>query len=1058
MCMENRFNTFGRYATHALCLVSFCGLVWACKDDYILDDEKPGSLSSSLYSFLQDKGNYQTYIRLLNDPAVNDPNARPLWEELSKTNEKTLFVANDEGWEAFFQKNATLPASDPWHTATSYENLSQSQKKLLIHGSMLNNPIVMENLASEEGSGSSSLQRGVYMRRETSFMLTDTITFIPSEEIPFTYNANDKNFWRRFRPGNADGKTGIHLVSDSTLNMLVFLTPEFLNKQAITNEDFSKVMGGRERDPEDVFITDARLVEKDRVCENGYINIAEKVIVPRANMAEVIRNNGRTKIYSHILDRFSYPYYNGYVTRLYQQQHPEFTDSIFTMRYFAENDANHNDQPYVLQWYNGTDGKVPIQDDKGKYALLFDPAWNEYHGERATKEDMAAMFVPSDDALWEYFKKGGAGRQLVDAYSHNPEVDVAKGNYDELYQQIDDIPLSTLQDLVRVLQKPSFAGSVPSKFLSLRDDANEEMFKPGEGNMSRDGGIIDTCIIACNGAVYILNTVKGPADYTSVAAPAKISPENHSNYIMNWAIYDSDQMHLNYYAYLKAMKSKFTFFLPSDMSLAHYYDPISFTSQHARVIKMEYTGTGTLPLKTGRILMKYNVDTGAFDESDLWRTDQLQKNELLNRLKDILESHTIVMSSETPMADLEDEYFLSRNGSAIKVSRGVISSGQNAGKNYISKVQGGFQLENERRNTNSATGASIPDQYGLLQISIPEDNVHDMGDAGNGVTYVLDDAAIIPASKSVYGLINDGTGSTGTIGEFAADCNEFFKLTNSSPYDKIIKACDLDPATVRTWISDGGVDLNVKYFSNFNYTVLVPTNQAIQDAVALGLPTWESIEDYYNAQPTDPEDDDIHILTDDVIDETTGEVIQVGTKTILKTMITYLGNFVRTHFIDNSVFADKSAMSDTEFITSSYDSKLGAFVRVYMQRVKTGGETQLQVRDSYHNDYSQGIRVVSETEPGPRNIMARDMVCILETTAGSYNGKKTTPTGRSTLNNIVLMSSSSSVIHQINGVICHKELVGGRYDSDWASGSVKQQAQRCKAYLKRYPLIDKKTR
>ena len=46
MCMENRFNTFGRYAMHALCLVSFCGLVWACKDDYILDDEKPGSLSS----------------------------------------------------------------------------------------------------------------------------------------------------------------------------------------------------------------------------------------------------------------------------------------------------------------------------------------------------------------------------------------------------------------------------------------------------------------------------------------------------------------------------------------------------------------------------------------------------------------------------------------------------------------------------------------------------------------------------------------------------------------------------------------------------------------------------------------------------------------------------------------------------------------------------------------------------------------------------------------------------------------------------------------------------
>ncbi len=1051
MCMENRFNTFGRYAMHALCLVSFCGLVWACKDDYYLDDEKPGSLSSSLYSFLEEKGNYQTYIRLLNDPAVNDPNARPLKEELSKTNEKTLFVANDEGWEAFFKHNATLPASDPWHTATSYENLSEAQKKLLIHGSMLNNPIVMENLASQEGSGSSSLQRGVYMRRETSFMLTDSVTFVPSEEIPYTYNDNDKNFWRRFRPGNADGKTGIHLVKDSTLNMMVFLTPEYLNKQAITNDDFMKVMGGRERTSEDVFISDALILEKDRVCENGYINITEKVVVPRANMAEVIRNNGRTKIFSHMLDRFSYPYYNGYVTRLYQQQHQGFTDSIFTMRYFAENDANHNDQPYVLQWYRGTDGSVPIQDDKGKYALVFDPGWNEYHGERATKEDMAAMFVPSDDALWEYFKKGGAGRQLVDAYSHNPEVDVAKGNFDELFQQIDDIPLSTLQDLIRVLQKPSFSASVPSKFLTLRDDANEEMFKPGEANLSRDGGIIDTCIIACNGAVYILNTVKGPADYTSVAAPAKISPASHSNYIMNWAIYDSNEMHMNYYAYLKAMKSKFTFFLPSDMSLSHYYDPISFTSQHPRVIKMEYTGTGALPLKTGRILMKYNVETGAFDENDLWRTDQLQKNELLNRLKDILESHTIVMSTATPMADLEDEYFLTRNGSAVKVSRGIISSGQNAGKNYICKVQGGFQLENERKNNNpSATTFMMPDENGLLQINIPEDNVHDMGESGNGVTYVLDDSPIIPASKSVYGLINDGSG-TAARGEFADDCEEFFKLTNSSAYDKIIKACDLEPSTVRAWVSDGGVDLNVKFFSNFNYTVLVPTNQAIQDAVELGLPTWETIEEFYEAQPTDPDNDEIHILTEDEVDGD-GNIIKLGTKSQLKAMITYLGNFVRAHFIDNSVFADKSAMGETEYITSSYDSKLGAFVRVFMQRVKTGGETVLQIRDSYHNNYSQGIRVISETENGPRNIMARDMVCILEKTAGSYNGNKTTPTGRTTLNNIVLMSSSSSVIHQINGVINHAELKGGRYDSEWATPAG------CKAYLQRYPLIDRKTR
>ena len=166
----------GKSASWMLVLLAAYGITSSCKDEYRLDDEKPGFLNSSIYESLESKGNYKYYIRLLGDKDVNPANARPLTEVLSRTGSKTVFVADDEAWEAFFKKNATLPESDPWHTATSYENLSVSQKKLLIHTSMLNNAIVMENLASNMENG--SMTRGEFMRRYTDVETTDSITYL----------------------------------------------------------------------------------------------------------------------------------------------------------------------------------------------------------------------------------------------------------------------------------------------------------------------------------------------------------------------------------------------------------------------------------------------------------------------------------------------------------------------------------------------------------------------------------------------------------------------------------------------------------------------------------------------------------------------------------------------------------------------------------------------------------------------------------------------------------------------------------------------------------------
>jgi len=239
----------------------------------------------------------------------------------------------------------------------------------------------------------------------------------------------------------------------------------------ITNDDFKKFMG-KERQTRDVHIYDARIKEQNIVAENGYVNVTEKVIKPLPNMAEVIRTNGHTKIFSHMLDRLSFPYPNAEVTQNYQKLHPDFKGTIYTKKYFSNRGANGRAQKY------GPDGKL-FADEDGEINLQFDPGWNEFFFNQDKRADMAAMFVPNDRAMMEYFSEGGAGWQLVQTYAPDPTAEVPEGDFDALYKKIDWIPLSTLDKLLNVIMFNSFNSSVPSKMTSLRDyQSQEEMFTP----------------------------------------------------------------------------------------------------------------------------------------------------------------------------------------------------------------------------------------------------------------------------------------------------------------------------------------------------------------------------------------------------------------------------------------------------------------------------------------------------------------------------------------------------------------------------------------------------
>ena len=120
-------------------MLATCSMLLACGfsscTKYELDESVPEGWGESIYSYLNDQGNYTNTIRLIDDLG--------LAEVLAKTGSKTVFAANDEAFQRFY-------ASNEWGVKR-YEDLSESQKSLLLKGSVINNSYQIDDLSSVEG-------------------------------------------------------------------------------------------------------------------------------------------------------------------------------------------------------------------------------------------------------------------------------------------------------------------------------------------------------------------------------------------------------------------------------------------------------------------------------------------------------------------------------------------------------------------------------------------------------------------------------------------------------------------------------------------------------------------------------------------------------------------------------------------------------------------------------------------------------------------------------------------------------------------------------------------
>ena len=487
------------YIVHCTLYLALALTVSSCTDQFAeYEDNEPSWLGPNVYDYLEQRGDCNYFCQLIQDCGY--------YESLKRTGSNTLFFSPDSCFESFFRSADAVRKG-----YTSYDKLPQSMKYLMLRSCMVENSQLIERL-SETDHG------GTLFRRTTLMEVEDTIPVVSYAAMPHNV------YFDRFKD------TDIRMLMDASQWTLVQFFPDVMKALKITDDDM-KYICGEGASTNQTYLFQSRIVNQDITCKNGYLHELDRICMVPDNMAGYIRTENRLSTFNHLMDRFCEPV-------LYRTTSDG--EKIYELRYFNESAAH----PHKTD----IDGKI------SPGTLYFDPGWNLYQygssgaaGNHAYEGDMAAMFVPTNEAMAEYFS--------ADPAAEGHDIYVSFGG------DWDNVPDQIAADLLKNHQLSSFVNSTPSHFATLKDMAGYEM------EISKDN--IVGSYVARNGVVYLINKVLPPLDYRSVMGPVKV---DQNLKIFNLAMGDS---YCQFQYYLRSLKSTYNFFVTPDEYMMNYLDPLS---------------------------------------------------------------------------------------------------------------------------------------------------------------------------------------------------------------------------------------------------------------------------------------------------------------------------------------------------------------------------------------------------------------------------------------------------------------------------------------------------
>ena len=427
---------------------------------------------------------------------------------------------------------------------------------------------------------------------------------------------------------------------------------------------------------------------------------------------------------------------------------------------------------------------------------------------------------------------------------------------------------------------------------------------------------VDSCFMGCNGVVYLLNKVFAPADYSSVSFPALVNEKTMN--VIFWGI--ASFPNNSFDPYLNSMDSYYSFFIPTNSAMLNYVDPCSYGNT-TQVLYQFYFDNDTKTVKAHRY--KYDMaNQTIIAGEDLADATSSQVN---NRLVDLINNLIVVGNVEDGKV-----YYKTKSGGFLKIA--------NAGTAGTMTVAGGLQSEQNR----ALTVASISD----------------MSKEGNGKSYILESQMPLTSQKSTYSIL-----------KAQPAFSKFYDLMIGS--GSVVKNDALMKAKSGSYTC---ADNNISLFDAYNYTIYVPTNEAIEKLHEQGyLPYWSDVE---------------ALTSDDFGGNATK--LNAAKKALSSRII----NFLKYHIQDNSVIIGGPDNDNVKYESFTNNK---ATKRFYSLTVNSD-DNNMSVTDQEGNSYQ-----VVKT-PGLYNIQGREY----------WIKNKDTDSDE-------IYNASDVVVHQINGALIYSK-------------------------------------
>ena len=942
----------------------------SCTKDYVVPEgELPSWLGESIYKELQQpkelEGTFKTYCQLIEDLGYS--------EVLSKTGSKTIFPANDEAFARFFA------GGNNKFGASSYEELTHSQKAELLFSTMLDNAILVGTLSNKQNAAGNMLQ-GQLVKHGTNMRLSYAVTPFYAKDMP----ANNKYF-SRFQTGE---RNSMLAVFDNTVAPMVHFTGEYMlnNNMTITgSESDFKVLTGHEYSDGDAYIFDRKVIKGDVVCQNGYIHQLDEVLVNPGNMAEILRSGDDTRYISRMLDYYSFPDADMTLTEQYNDSSSTGTqDTIFAIRYLSKN----SQRAKLAQPVRG----VTVADNQ---LLDFDPGWNYYNptlkgGSSDDDAEIAAFLAPDDKAVEDYFLKEAA---YILKNLGVPSLAITSDNLNAHLDAVYNNDPSIFASILNNVMKPYLTKTVPSTFSTVQNDAFEFLdVTKNDINLKSDGNYDVT--IANNGVIYKMSKLFGPKLYNSVLGPASVYKDMRT---MGEMLNDhqttagtASKLGADMYYYLLSMKARYGLFVPTDNETQFIViDPTSVKDDDGLKglrFRFEPTADGSFHV----LVKKYIYQSGPYNQLSSYvesagaKDINIESGIFNSQIKDLLDYCTVVLadSTETGKSNPQyglygNKYYKTKHGGAIVVNG--------------SKVAGGLQV-------------SDPSQWSTITETFDANSAD--AKIENGTVYRLD-YPIQPTLTSVMQTLSRS--------EFY-DENADYDVA-APEYDHFLNFClqfnneDIYSfAGILTGEAKENVAAKLKAYriiddndnwgmlSAYNYTIYAPTYEAMVKAQqTMGLPkwkdvlaiveNWESVKDQY------------------------GFTSKADASAYVKEQLDKMTRFVRYQTQNSSLFADtyfKNYDPETGLTTPepSFSTFCSNNLGIAQTLTVTGGNNKLTVKDA------AGTLVTVNASSSNANLIARD-ITTSEKNDGTYGKYK------------IIETSAFVTVHGIDTPLCFNS--NGKY-------------------------------